>query len=179
MALDLICIDSALADVTTDENFSRQGKLPKDNMKAWDYKTFIPYKTVADPKPEILKTYLKGDNRGFSDTSNKFRTQAMVNTQFHSPTSITLFKDVSQSVRCSDPDCKKVIERKTASNSGIKLHITSKKRITSIRNIIKTIQIGRQSLLIFIQFIFCARNSFFLSCKSIASSSNAFGTERR
>ncbi|AWV41506.1 hypothetical protein NSQ93_13135 [Bacillus sp. FSL W8-0445] len=119
--------DSVLADVTTDENFSIQGKLPKDNMKRWDYKTFIPYKTVADPKPEISKTYLKGDNRGFSDTSSKFRTQAMVNTQFHSPTSITLFKDVSQSVRCSDPNCKKIIERKTASSSGIKLHITSKK----------------------------------------------------
>lgn len=104
--------DSVLADVTTDENFSIQGKLPKDNMKGWDYKTFIPYKTVADPKPEISKTYLKGDNRGFSDTSSKFRTQAMVNTQFHSPTSITLFKDVSQSVRCSDPNCKKSSKEK-------------------------------------------------------------------
>ncbi|MEC3609573.1 DUF3238 domain-containing protein [Bacillus glycinifermentans] len=119
--------DSILDDVTNNDNFSVQGKLPKDNMKGWDYKTFIPYKSVADPKPEFKKTYLKGDNRGFSDTSNKIRTQALVNTQFHSPTSITLYKKVGQSARCSDPDCKKVIARKTASSAGIKLYINSKK----------------------------------------------------
>lgn len=118
---------SVLNEVTDNGKLSAQGKLPKDNMHGWAYRTFIPYKSVADPKPEFKKTYLKGDGRDFSATSNKFRTESSVNTQFTGPTSITMYKKVSQSVRCKDAACTKVLDKKTASTAGMKLYINSKK----------------------------------------------------
>ncbi|MCY8546410.1 hypothetical protein [Bacillus vallismortis] len=118
---------SVLDEVTDNGKLSTQGKLPKDNMSGWAYRTFIPYSSVADPKPEYKKTFLKGDGRGFSASSNKFRTETNVNTQFTGPTSITMYKKVSQSVRCKDAACTKILDKKTASSSGMKLYINSKK----------------------------------------------------
>ncbi|MGG1698896.1 DUF3238 domain-containing protein [Bacillus zhangzhouensis] len=121
---------SVLNELIADKKseISTLAKLPKDNMYNFSYRTFIPFKSVADPKPEFKKTFLKGDNRGFSATSNKFRTESSVNAQFTGPTNINMFKTVSPSLRCKDAACTKVLAKKTASSSGIKLYIDSKQK---------------------------------------------------
>ncbi|MFT0800584.1 hypothetical protein VSK91_03845 [Bacillus swezeyi] len=92
--------------------------LPKENAYSFVYRTFIPYKSVKDPNP-IRKGYLKGDNRSFATLSDKFRTEADMHVQFSSPNSAHLYKKVGRSHRCSDADCKKIIQSATASSSGI------------------------------------------------------------
>ncbi|WP_085524459.1 DUF3238 domain-containing protein [Tuberibacillus sp. Marseille-P3662] len=92
------------------------------------YTTFIPFESVEDPKP-FNGTYLKGDDRNsFDFFANDYRTRTDVWTYFNSASwlgvnapNITYNKDIQQSVRCEDPDCSQVIERDTASESGIEV----------------------------------------------------------
>ncbi|MDA7026403.1 hypothetical protein PJ311_07200 [Bacillus sp. CLL-7-23] len=120
---------SILDRLTKNENLFSQGKLPRDNMYGWTYTTFIPYQSVKDPNPAHKRQYyFKGDNRGFDFSANKFITNAQVNTQFHSPTSIALFKEMGKIIRCYDPSCRRVKEKKSISGAGIKRIIHKKER---------------------------------------------------
>ncbi|WP_380705502.1 DUF3238 domain-containing protein [Salinithrix halophila] len=84
------------------------------------YTTFIPYKSVEDPKP-FNSTYLKGDNRGFGFFARSFRTRSDIYTYFSPSKKFKYDKKIGQSERCKDKDCKNVIEKKTASDSGIEV----------------------------------------------------------
>ncbi|MPQ26752.1 DUF3238 domain-containing protein [Bacillus paralicheniformis] len=99
--------------------------IPKDNMYSFVYKTFIPYKSVKDPHP-LGTGYLKGDNRGFSFYSNKFRTESDIHVQFSGPTSLVHRKSIGKSYRCKDADCKTILESGTASSKGLKHEVISK-----------------------------------------------------
>lgn len=85
------------------------------------YTTFIPYKSIEDPKP-FNGTYLSGDNRGFDFWSNSYRTRTDVYAYLSAgPPDIEGFKKIGESKRCSDKDCTNIIQRATASDSGIQI----------------------------------------------------------
>lgn len=94
--------------------------IPKSNAYTFQYTTFIPFKSVEDPKP-FNGTYLKGDNRSYDPYSDKFRTRVSVNTGFVGPTYLTPYVKIGTSHRCSDAACTKIIETKTASSSGVEV----------------------------------------------------------
>lgn len=109
--------------------YSTKG-IPKDNAYSFVYRTFIPYVSVKDPHP-LGEGYLKGDNRSFATLSNKYRTESDMNVQFANPTSITHYKHIGMSHRCKDSACKKIIESKRASSSGL-THSVYKKSTSAL-----------------------------------------------
>ncbi|PFT49234.1 fibronectin type III domain-containing protein [Priestia megaterium] len=110
--------------------------MPKANAYSFLYMTFIPYFSLEDPVP-LNGTYLKGDDRGFYPYSNRYRTKVDVSTGFKGPTYINPVIDIGTSHRCADAACKKVIETKTASKSGIKVYkdqVSTRKMVWRVKH---------------------------------------------
>ncbi|MBY7141630.1 hypothetical protein KFZ56_00610 [Virgibacillus sp. NKC19-3] len=92
------------------------------------YTTFIPDPVVENPHP-IDGGWLEGDNRTFSATSNDYRTRSDVYAGW-SPAAgsggeLRQEKDVGESVLYEDEAGTEVIQRDTASDSGITLTPTT------------------------------------------------------
>lgn len=98
--------------------------IPKSNEFSFDYRTYIPFKSVKNPN--VLTNddypYLKGDNRSNPTAySDKYRTEARVYAMLSQPAAVTLWKSVSESHYCTASSCSSPKSLGTASDSGIKL----------------------------------------------------------
>lgn len=110
--------------------------MPKANAYSFVYMTFIPYFSLEDPFP-LNGTYLKGDDRAYQPYSDRYRTKVDVSTGFKGPTYINPVVDIGTSHRCADAACKKVIETKTASKSGVKVYkdlVSTKKMVWRVKH---------------------------------------------
>ncbi|RQW18729.1 hypothetical protein EH196_17335 [Bacillus sp. C1-1] len=115
---------NTLIEIPNDE-FQTFATLPNPTAKGnflIRYNTFIPAKSVKNPNPISNHNWFKGDNRGFSATSSKYRTRADVSTKMTDGNSITLSKSVGETVGCKDENCNTVTGRQTASSSGITMN---------------------------------------------------------
>ncbi|MEK4535610.1 hypothetical protein NST21_09670 [Peribacillus sp. FSL K6-1552] len=119
------------------ESKSMQRALPSSNEFSFDYRTFIPFKSVKNKNPFSGENYLKGDNRGFATYSDKYRTESQVYAMFKNPTALTLYKDVNESHSCTTSACTSTKSLGTASESGItmsKYSVTSSKLSWSVNH---------------------------------------------
>jgi hypothetical protein len=118
------------------KNSMKAAYMPKANAYSFLYMTFIPYFSLEDPFP-LNGTYLKGDDRSYQPYSDRYRTKVDVSTGFKGPTYINPVVDIGTSHRCADAACKKVIETKTASKSGVKVYkdlVGTKKMVWRVKH---------------------------------------------
>lgn len=105
-----------------DGNGVKTMAIPRSNEFSFDYRTFIPYKSVANLNPFSGHNYLKGDNRSFAPYSDKYRTETSVYAMLSNPAAVTLYSDVSPTYSCTDASCSTTKLVGTASDSGITLN---------------------------------------------------------